>query len=97
MNLTLRIPEEIRMCKLCELELLVTDDNGMPIPDALVGLWKPGKAARPGQQGEVFVNRYADKNGKVKLPVSLPTTGRLYYAVEDGRGNATFNAAEVVR
>jgi len=96
-NLTLRIPEEIRMCKLCELELLVTDDKGTPIPDALVGLWKPGKAAGPGLQGEVFVNRYADNNGKVKLPVSLPTTGRLYYAVEDGRGNATFNAVEVVR
>lgn len=75
----------------CELILTVIDERGDPIAEALVGLWKP--SARGG--AEVFVNRYADRNGRVKLEVSPATAGKLFYSVEDGQGNSLFGAVDV--
>ena len=75
----------------CELILTVRDDLGRPIPEALVGFWK----ASPRGGDEVFVNRYADKNGRVALEVSPATAGKLFYSVEDGQGNSLFGAVEV--
>lgn len=75
----------------CELFLTVLDERGNPVAEALVGLWK----ASPRGGDEIFVNRYADKNGRVKLAVSPATAGKLFYSVEDGQGNSLFGAVEV--
>lgn len=84
--------DEILACKPpCGLFLRVEDEVGNPVPEALVGLWKAG----PQGGDEVFVNRYADADGQVTLEVSPATAGALYYAVEDGEGNALFGSIEI--
>lgn len=95
-GLEILIAREIETCfgPGCFLEIRVLDDKGLPVPDALVGLWKPGFGDLP---EEVFVNRYTDNEGRAELPAAPASAGKLFYAVEDGQGNAVFDAIEVVQ
>jgi len=91
-SLVLEGLEEILACRPpCGLFLTVVDEVGNPVPEALVGLWKPGPHGGDG----VFVNRYADAQGQVTLEVPLASPGTLYYSAEDGEGNALFGSIEV--
>jgi hypothetical protein len=91
-NLRIDLDRQWRSCPPpCRLELTVVDQLGRPVPEALVGLWKAG----PRGGDEIFVNRYADKNGRVTLETTPTTAGKLFYAVEDGQGNALFGSLEV--
>lgn len=75
----------------CRLDLEIRYADGDPVPDAHVGLWKA--AAQGGD--EVFVNRYADGEGRVTLEASPATAGSLYFAVEDDAGNARFGELRI--
>jgi hypothetical protein len=97
LNLTIEIPELVRICKFCELPIRVFDPRGNPVPNALVGLWKPAASGKPNIEGETWVNGYTDGKGRVSLPYSALSTGLMYYSVEDAQGNAEFNAIKVVR
>jgi len=98
------VPLEVTTCLSppCFLEVEVLDPDGMPIPEALVGLWKPGDGE--GMSGnnalngthEVFDNRYTDASGMASVPASPTTPGWMYYAVEDGKGNAILDSILVV-
>ena len=79
----------------CFIELQVFEEKINPIKEALVGFWKPGPMLPIQKKDEVFVNSYADKNGRVKVDISPQTSGTLYYAVEDGRGNAILGSVKV--
>lgn len=92
LELRIDLERQWRLCAApCKLVLTVLDEKGRPVPEALVGLWKTG----PTGADEVFVNRYADKNGRVTLEASPTTAGKLFYAVEDGQGNSLFGSVEV--
>ncbi|MCU7906840.1 MAG: hypothetical protein KZQ76_13555 [Candidatus Thiodiazotropha sp. (ex Epidulcina cf. delphinae)] len=93
----LKIPELLRICKFCELPVQVFDRRGNPLSNVLVGLWKPGAKNLPNQPGETWVNGYTDHNGKLTLPYTALTTGKLYFALEDAYGNAVFDAIPVVK
>ena len=96
------IPPEIPICPIppCDITVQIVDGFGRPIPEALVGLWKPspGNGANSGANppDEVFDNRYTDINGMATIPASPSTAGKLYYAVEDGDGNSVLDSTDVV-
>ena len=94
LTLRLIIPEliEVRFPEFF-FEVQLLDGEGKPVPEGLVGLWMPSPKGEP--DGEVFVNRYTDEQGKAALPVSLTNPGALYYAAEDGAGNSLFGSVEV--
>ncbi|WP_316367066.1 C25 family cysteine peptidase [Candidatus Thiodiazotropha sp. CDECU1] len=96
-TITIKIPELIEICKFCELPIQVLDEVGNPLPNALVGLWKPSQRDLPNMEGETWVNGYTDEKGLITLPYSALTEGELYYSVEDGAGNAVFEKIQVVK
>ncbi|MEJ2464671.1 MAG: C25 family cysteine peptidase [Candidatus Thiodiazotropha sp.] len=97
LSIIIKIPELIRICKFCELPIRVLDQRGNPIPNALVGLWKPAGRDLPNTQGETWVNGYTDAKGAISLPYTALTAGELYYSVEDAAGNASFGKIPVVK
>ncbi|MEJ2590913.1 MAG: C25 family cysteine peptidase [Candidatus Thiodiazotropha sp.] len=97
LSIHIRIPDLVRICKFCELPIQVLDPKGIPVANALVGLWKPAAGDKPNQPAETWVNGYTDANGKVTLPYSAISTGSLYYTAEDEYGNAVFDAVKVAR
>jgi hypothetical protein len=97
LNIVIKIPELIKICKFCELPIRVLDERGNPIPNALVGLWKPSEKDRPNVEGETWINGYTDEKGYISLPYTALTAGELYYSVEDRAGNAIFDNIQVVK
>ncbi len=97
LNLVIKLPELIPICRFCELPVEVFDPLGNPVANALVGLWKPAAKALPNQPGETWVNGYTDANGRITLPYSALTTGSLHFAVEDEYGNVATGAVTVAR
>lgn len=79
----------------CFFEVVVEDLSGVPLPDVLVGAWKPLGAGITGDGDDVFANRYTDADGRAMIPASPSTEGWLYYAVEDELGNALFDSVYV--
>jgi hypothetical protein len=96
-TLMIKIPEEIEISKFCELPISVLDELGNPVPNALLGLWKPAEQGRPNHEGETWVNGYTDEKGSITLPNTALTEGELYCPVEDGAGNAVFETIQVVK
>lgn len=96
-NIVIKIPELIEICRFCELPIQVLDERGNPIQNALVGLWKPSANNLPNLEGETWVNGYTDVKGFISLPYSALTEGELYYAVEDEVGNAVFDKIQVIK
>jgi hypothetical protein len=97
LSIIIKIPELIKICKFCKLPIRVLDQRGNPIPNALVGLWKPAGRDLPNVQGETWVNGYTDAKGAISLPYTALTAGELYYSVEDAQGNAVFDRIQVVK
>jgi hypothetical protein len=88
------IPRQLAGCRPrpCDIAVRVIDEVGNPVPEARVSFWKAG---RDRGTDEVFVNGYADESGRIKLPVSPTTPGTLFYAVDDGEGNASSGTISV--
>ena len=97
LSIVIKIPELIKVCKFCELPVRVLDERGNPVPNALVGLWKPAAKDLPNVEGETWINGYTDEKGSISLPYSAFTEGELYYAVEDAAGNSVFDKIQVVK
>jgi Peptidase family C25 len=84
LDLKIRIPEYVSLCQGpgCYLSVSVLDEIGNPVEGARFALWKSDKAG-----DELQVNRYTDESGSARIPVSLQSTGTLYYSVQDNLGN----------
>ncbi len=89
----------------CYLDILVKDPLGNPIPDLLVGAYKPagmappssGSAAAVAATEEVFDNRYTDANGLAHIPAEPSTPGTLDYTVGDEQGNSVHRTIRVTQ
>jgi len=94
-NWQLQVPELVNTCPFgnCLLEILVLDQFGDPLPNVLVGAWKPGEAR---EEAEVFDNRYTEADGWARVPAEPTTPGWLYYTIQDDFGNAVFDSIQVV-
>jgi hypothetical protein len=79
----------------CSFEVIVRDLSGVPLPDVLVGAWKPLAGALTGDASDVHANRYTDASGVAAIPASPSTEGWLYFTVQDDVGNASFDSVYV--
>lgn len=86
-------PPEVEMCDpVCDLDFLVLDDTGTPVPNALVAVWKPG--ADP-DVPEVLDNRYTDSSGMATIPLTPETLGTMYVSARDESGRLSTSTVEV--
>lgn len=89
-------PDEIEQCipgpRPCDpLRIVVRDDFGRPVPEALVSVFKAG----PNGQDEVLVTRYADPDGAVSLEIAPSSSGELHVGVRDADGNSSMDVIRV--
>ena len=89
LTFALLAPLTLKVCSgSCELDVSVTDADGMPAKGVLVSLFKEGKGGRAGGD-DVFDNRYTDDQGNAKIPASPKSPGTLHVAVRDLDGNGS--------
>jgi len=89
MNFEIMRPESLNPCvsQDCSLNFQVFDDDGNPVPNALVGLWKEGPTRE--SEGEVFINGYTNDQGIVNLEASPLTVGEIQFSVRVEGGIST--------
>ena len=93
------------------LDILITDDTGLPVRNALIGVFKPGAgfgaAARPAAAtgarpattapvGEVMDNTYTGSDGHAHFLISPQTPGFLYLTARDSTGGSVVDSIPVV-
>ena len=85
-------PDTINTCPSppCFFGVVVVDEQGRPVEDALVAAWKPGAVGPTKFNGpdEVFDNRYTLGDGSASVPAEPTTPGWLYYTIQDDAGNS---------
>ncbi len=95
-------PYHIALAAQSSVPIKVMDASGRPVPNVLVGAYKPAglgspvsrlgpEAALSTQAAEFFDNHYTDANGNVTLNGAATTPGWLYYSVrfDEGGGQGT--------
>jgi hypothetical protein len=87
------IPEQIPIEPDWPLNIQVMTGEGVPIPDAIFSIYKPGGTRD--EEDEVFDNRYTDANGEATIPVSAQSTGYVYFSIRDGSGHAVVDSIPV--
>ena len=78
----------------CMLEFVLNNEDGTPIADARVAIWKEDPAGD--SDGEIFTNGYTDANGRIELEAEALTPGQIHFTVQDGQGGSTRGSIEVL-
>ena len=86
-HLVVMAPEALTACTEppCYLELLVKDEEGIPVHHVLVSAWKPAPNGKAPSE-EVFDNAYTDAEGRVLLRADA-SEGPLQFWARDVDGN----------